>query len=74
MDVILVLAVAEVMNCVDACDNSMNEFVGVHHCWISDVLMLELDIIAQSFAPCGFNMVIVSAIVFRQSIQIPTVN
>ena len=74
MDVVLVLVVVEVTNCVDACDNGINEFIGVRHRWIDDFLMLKLDSIAQFFAPGGFDMATVSAIVFRQSMQIPTVN
>ena len=36
--------------------------------------MLELDSVAQSFAPGGFDVAILNAIVFKQSIQISTIN
>ena len=73
-DVTLILAVAEVANCVDACDRGIDELVGVCHGWISDVFNLELDGVAQSFTSGCFNMTIVSAIVFRGSVQISTVD
>ena len=56
------------MDCVDARDYGINELVGVRHRCICDVLMLELDSVAQSFAPGGFDVAIVSVIVFRRRI------
>ena len=46
MDVVPVLAIAKVVNCVDAYDNGISEIVGVCDCWIGDLLMLKLDSIA----------------------------
>ena len=71
MDVVLIFAVAKAANYVDARDNGINELVCVRHHWIGDVLMLELDSVAHLFAPGCLDMAIVSAIVFRQSIQVP---
>ena len=46
VEVVLILAVAEFADCVDTCDNGVDQFVSVRDRWVCDVLVLELNSVA----------------------------
>lgn len=74
MDVILFLVIAEIANCIDGRNNVISEFIGVRDRQIGDIFVLTLDNIAQLFTLGDFDMAVVSAIVCRGNVQVPTVD
>ena len=64
--VLLGVAVCEPgYECCTVCER-FHEFVVRRYCWVGDVFVLELHCVAETIAPCVFDVTFVCAIMFRR--------
>ena len=70
----VLVEISNAFECRGAIGDGLHEFVSWGERRIGDGLVLEADCVAEAFTVGGFDVTVVSAIMFRGGIEVPTVN
>ena len=66
--------VRHALDCFDACRYSSHNFVGRRDSWVGNAFVLKVNGVAETLAVRMFDMTLVSSIVLRGCVKVPSIN